>query len=284
MAKLLTFTNDHFAHLSPAAKLEVKRVVYRKDFQEAVLSLRQMHNIRKFPKLDIEKIRKEEADFPFIQSHRYRRVPVADREHVPEFYKLLEYKPLPTKLWPDVCATVDRLTGGRDTLLWQQLLYVFTRFNFIPIIVTDEEALTYPPSHSVLGSLERRYKREDKMIREGKMPKDRERSFGYVFYQSDTIVARLYDRDVVLRFTPDAPSKKLREVLKAIEVYQRHFKRRRLGGRDAEQLDMYNDIAEWHRQGWNENKIQQKLEEDYRRYDIASIGQLVMRAMKELGF
>jgi len=279
MAKLLSFTEGQFAHLSPAAKLEVKRVVYRKDFQESVISLRKKYALHDFPVIDPQKTLEKERP----SGRRYRSIPRSEHGMIPDFFGFFDHEP-DAQFAEDVRAAVLK-HGGQDGILWLQLLYVFARFNVIPNIATDAEAVIFPPTQIAMASWQRRLKRCEKALKDGTMTVRDVLPNDHVFYSSDTISASEDGFGMVtLRFTTDAPQKTLRKVLKAVEVYQKFFKRRQLGKRDIQQLDMYNDIAEWHRLKWNESKIQQAVEEKYRRYDIVSIGQLVRRATKELGF
>ena len=48
MAHLIKFTEKDFAHLPPEEWPAVKRVVYKKDFQEIIVNLRDKHHIPPF--------------------------------------------------------------------------------------------------------------------------------------------------------------------------------------------------------------------------------------------
>lgn len=217
MAKLLTFTNDQFAHLSGEAKLDAKRIVYRKDFQEDVLRLRQKYRIQDFPKINPQKLLQTDQ-FPNKEQHiednwhRYRLIPRSDHDVIPDFFAYCDYDPLAG--FADEVRTISE-RHGTDALLWLQLLHVYTRFNVIPTIVMEGEAVAFPPPPEAIKHWKKVLKQYDSELKEGKVDlKDIFRG-DHVFYFSNSISAKEDGFGIInLRFNIDAPPKTLRKVLK----------------------------------------------------------------------
>ena len=248
MAKLLDLESQDFAHLTDEAQLSLKRLVYKKDFQEEILGMRETLGITDYPDVSLEDLAgkpppRDDIDNQFL----------ADQ--------------------------IDRFctSMGFPLLPWFDFMYCLVAYNKI----TSKAAIDHVPSEVTkptmfaLKALEAAHEQNDP---EASL-------YELLLYQSDTIRVYTDKGDVVMRVSPYARYGEVDKVLRDIEDTRKFFKGKKYGEKRTDYLDSANEALHLQRsKKLTDLEIARELNEHYRcKESETSVRQMIHRA-KEMGF
>lgn len=225
MANLIQFNKEQFEHLSPEEATLVKLLVYRKDFQEEVLKIRDKYGIKEFEKIDPERD---------IDTYMEKPNPELD---------------------DDIESLLDML--GYDEILWNEFVYLFISYNHISKPHTE----SYGVNKKTIEEIEKQFRKADELLAEGKDEEAEKVITGasHTIYLSKNAHIETSYRNVQVTFT-DVPSKdEIDKIMGVVKECQKIFGKDKTGFRPM--IDTLNEVTSLSRDGKSSNEIVMALHE-----------------------
>jgi len=225
MAKLLQFTDRDFERFTPAEARKIKLVLYRRDFQEAVLALRKKYRVDQFQKMDGE---------PFALLRKW------PRKNFLAVEKDVQLS----------CYKCDLKVG--EWLVFITMLAFYNRL----IPVGKQKGTVHVPTQKDIEQQIKRYAMRPEIT-----PEDVSSAYSEIeLYESDTLSAQTNDGDIVVRISPQSSMTEVRAVLPAVNKCIRFLRKQQHGVNTSDLLDIMNQVQYLSTEdGFNADQIPPKL-------------------------
>ncbi|MFA5273100.1 MAG: hypothetical protein WC353_02975 [Candidatus Peribacter sp.] len=261
MAKLIPFSAQYFEDLPSEERYATQRLVYQLKFQEGVKRLRAKYGLP------------DSAESPRIIEQD-------------EVERILSKEP-PNNALEDELVELLSDVGYNDQARWLSFAFLLTVHNAMKKVALRASAdIDY---RAITEGVETRYAEVDRLFEQGK-DAEAEKLLSRIdttVYESQNVVVNTSYRNFIVGISSNVERDDLDSMCDAIMKAKLAFtkSRKKTGRNDDKTLDMLNDIAEWKRQGRSHQEIDILLGENgYYRRNISSMGQMIRRATKELGF
>lgn len=255
MANYLQFSFADFVHLSPKQAHRVKKLVYRKDFQESVLKLRKKHKIQKFPTRKVEDLKRHPTKGVPMAIHmeddydKHNRGDDFDSDFFSEFGHMPHYPFIKWQLFIRV-------------LLFTNKILEPPRFEPTEFELTDDK----------IQQIKEQYLQADEYMQEGDLDKAEAelQNAETTIYISEQCTVRTNKGNIHIKLTPKfSGMAHLQPAMNDIKKFLKAMKPIDFGKGKNEMLDILNDIAVCEQEGMDTKQTITCLRERYRDEGVA---------------
>lgn len=217
MAKELHFSENQFAIFAPYTKREIKKIVYRRDFQNGVIAIRKKYKITAPRKL------KEEQGVSVYKQILEDDFPMEEKIAIEN----------------DVINLCNSLHVNRED--WRMCFFAYVVYDIFTSRSLVEVDTPLMPTKEMLDNLDEKY--------EARLLLDAEEApwaaGELTLYHSNNLHVQTDDGSIVMHISPQASPKEIRSTLKVIKKVQEHFNEQEINHGD-EQLDTLNNMLYLH--------------------------------------